>query len=48
MQYGEVEVVIAFVYKAAESHVYGKFAQHRALLSQTMIDSLSYNRCKHM
>lgn len=34
MQYGEVEVVIAFVYKAAESHVYGKFAQHRALLSR--------------
>lgn len=48
MQYGEVEVIIAFVYKAAESHVNDKFAQYRALQSQTMLDSLSQNRCKHM
>lgn len=48
MQYGEVEVIIAFVYKAAESHVNDKFAQYRALQSQSMLDSLSQNRCKHM
>lgn len=48
MQYGEFEVIIAFVYKAAESHVNDKFAQYRALQSQSMLDSLSPNRCKHM